>query len=103
MTDKLNINTPQVTSEVTSVVLAQSTETELTDLTESVEKLREVLRRFIPLLDSDSIEIVLLAHNAVKTIYDEVASVLVSIHTQNSLAQVQSWDDEGGNLGYAPG
>jgi hypothetical protein len=81
-----------------NAALAQTAKSDCLELLESLEDLRSVLYRFAPLLDSESVEVVTLSHAALKTITDEIRRVFGFQHPQNSLEQLQNWDNEGGRV-----
>ena len=83
---------------VMSADLTQTAKSDWLELLESLGDLRTVLYRFAPLLDSESVEIVTLSHAALKTITDEIRRVFGFQYRQNSLGQLQNWDNESGSV-----
>jgi hypothetical protein len=70
------------------------------ELRERIETLRVLLYRFIPLLNSESIEIRTRSLLALEKIHREIRQMLASQRFLNSRDQLECWENEGGGIGY---
>lgn len=86
-----------------NAVLVQKADTELRELLDTIEYMRVVLYRFVPLLDSESLEMVTLTQATLKTISLEISRVFAIQRTQNSRDRLENWDNEGGSIEYNSG
>lgn len=80
--------------------LATMTELEQAELLDRIIRLQETLCRFIPLLNSQSIEIVTRSRVVVEKIGGEVQQALSIQRFQNRREQLERWDNEGGRTNY---
>jgi histidinol phosphatase-like enzyme len=70
------------------------------ELRESIETLRALLYRFIPLLNSESIETRARSLLALEKIHREIRHVLASQRFPHCQDQLECWENEGGRTGY---
>ena len=80
--------------------LPQTEETTQVELLESIETLRALLSRLIPLLNSESIETRTRSMFALEKIHREIRQILASRHLLNSRDRLEYWENEGGRIGY---
>jgi len=80
--------------------LSNTQATAQVELLESIETLRALLYRFIPLLNSESIETRTRSSLALEKIHREIRQMLASQRRLNSRDQSESWENEGGRIGY---
>ena len=80
--------------------LPQTEETAQAELLESIETLRALLYRFIPLLNSESTETRARSSLALEKIHREIRQILASQRRLNSRDQSECWENEGGRIGY---
>jgi hypothetical protein len=88
---------------VMNAVLVQKADTELRELLDTIEYMRVVLYRFVPILDSESLETVTLTQATLKTISLEISRIFAVQRTQNSRDRLENWDNEGGSIEYNSG
>jgi hypothetical protein len=86
-----------------NAVLVQKADTELRELLDTIEYMRVVLYRFVPILDSESLETVTLTQATLKTISLEISRIFAVQRTQNSRDRLENWDNEGGSIEYNSG
>jgi hypothetical protein len=80
--------------------LPQIQETAQVELRESIETLRALLYRFIPLLNSESTENRTQSTLALEKIHREVRQILVNQHLLNSRDRLECWEQYGRRVGY---
>lgn len=100
MTSHQNYETDASPKRALRDALTTVTELELKELLDSIMRLRATLCRFIPLLNSQSIEIVAQSCVVVEKIGCEVHQALAVQHLRNSRDQLERWDNEGGRIEY---
>lgn len=80
--------------------LHQAKEITQAELLESIQTLRALLYRFIPLLNSESIETRNRSSLVLEKIHHEILQILASKHFHNSQDRLECWENEWGRVGY---
>lgn len=80
--------------------LPQTEETTQVELLESIETLRALLSRLIPLLNSESIETRTRSMFALEKIHREIRQILANRHFRNGQDRLGCCDKEVGRIGY---
>ena len=74
----------------------QMTEAERIELVDSIEQLQMALRRFIPLLNSESVEIATRSQLAVEKIAAEFQQAFSFHFSREARNPIENWENEGG-------
>lgn len=86
-----------------SVALAQMSEAELKRLLNSIAALQIDLSRLVALLDgAEPIEAVTVTQRLLNILTDKINSIFAVKQTKDNRGRLQNWDNEGGQLDYAP-
>lgn len=80
--------------------LPQTLETAQVELLENIETLQALLYRFIPLLNSQSIETRAQSTLILEKIHREIRQILAIQRFVNSRDRLERWENEGGKIGY---
>ena len=80
--------------------LPQTQEAAQEELLESIETLRVLLYRFIPLLNSESIETRIWSSLVLQKIHLEIRQISARQRLLNSRDRLDCWENEGGRIGY---
>ena len=86
-----------------SVALAQMSEAELKRLLNSIAALQIDLSRLVALLDgAEPIEAVTVTQRLLNILTDKINSIFAVKQTKDNRGRLQNWDNEGGQVDYAP-
>lgn len=80
--------------------LPQPEETAQAELLESIETLRAPLYRFIPLLNSESIETRIRSSLVLQKIYREIRQIIAIQSFLKSRDRLAHWENKGGRIGH---
>ena len=75
-----------------NTALTQMAGSERAELLDNIERLQAVLHRFIPLLDSESVEVVTQTQAALERIRVEIDGVIAVQNMRDSQGQLPNWE-----------
>jgi hypothetical protein len=86
-----------------NAALAQMSEVELKHLLNSIAALQIDLSRLVTLLNgAEPIEAVTVTQKLLNILNEKINGILGVIQTKDSRVRLQNWDNEGGQVDYAP-